>query len=75
MQKQFALEVRNLNLSSSFFIQLLQKIEQLQAEIELMEKEKLIGRRDIDSLDTEIAEKRAEILHLKRSYLNTFYYF
>lgn len=53
----------------------LYKIEHLEKEIADLEKEKKLGRKEIDVIDAEIRLKRSEITQLRRKYLNYFYFF
>lgn len=54
---------------------LLQRISTLEREILDLEREKLGGRREIDSIEQDIAARRTTITDLRRSHINYFYYF
>lgn len=50
-------------------------MEQLQGEILGLEREKQLGRRAIDVVDSDILTTQTQITQLRRKYLNYFYYF
>ena len=54
---------------------LLQRISTLEREILDLEREKLGGRREIDSIEQDIAARRTTITDLRRRHINYFYYF
>lgn len=54
---------------------LLQRISALEREILDLEREKLGGRREIDTIEQEIAARRLMITDLRRRHINYFYYF
>jgi hypothetical protein len=53
----------------------LDEIEKLENEIKVLENQKLIGTRDVDSVLGEIHERQSRIQQLKREHVNFFYYF
>jgi len=52
-----------------------QRMEALQDQLQVLEKEKSMGIREIDSIEREITEAKKEMRELKRRYVNFFYYF
>lgn len=53
----------------------LQRIEELQRDIQHLEGEKRLGVREIDAVEAEIRSKRQQITEVQRRHLNYFYYF
>lgn len=52
-----------------------QRIKSLELEIASLEKERQMGRREIDAVDSDIRARKQEITNISRKYLNYFYYF
>lgn len=54
-------------------LQAKRQVQNLELEIKQLEQQKLMGYRDIDSVNEEIQQKRNEINRLRRTYLNGFF--
>lgn len=51
------------------------KIVYLKQQLEMLEKEKLFGKREIDDIEKDCREVQGQIKELQRKHINFFYYF